>query len=49
MSKDDVKRISGEPGKISDLGFQVTWDHNYPFGGHVTFGQDGTLQSWPEP
>lgn len=49
MSKDDVKRILGERGKISDLGFHVTWDYNYPFGGNVTFGQDGTLQSWSEP
>jgi len=49
MSKDDVKQIIGEPGKISDLGFLVIWNYGYPFGGSVTFGQDGTVQSWSEP
>lgn len=49
ISKDDVKRILGEPGKVSDLGFQVTWYYGYPLGGEVTFGKDGRLESWSEP
>jgi hypothetical protein len=49
MSQDDVKRILGEPEKVSDLGFQVTWYYGYPFGGEVTFSQDGRVSSWSEP
>jgi hypothetical protein len=49
MSRDEVKKILGEPGKIDDLGFQVTWNYGYPFGGSVTFGRDGTVESWSEP
>jgi len=49
ISRDDVKRILGEPGKVSDLGFQVTWYYGYPSGGEVTFGKDGMVQSWSEP
>lgn len=49
MSKDDVTRILGAPGKVSDLGFQVTWYYGYPSGGEVTFGQDDKVTSWSEP
>jgi hypothetical protein len=49
ISQDDVKRILGEPEKVSDLGFQITWYYGYPLGGEVTFGKDGRLASWSEP
>ena len=49
MSQDDVKRILGEPEKIADLGFMVTWYYGYPEGGQVMFGRDGRLESWLEP
>jgi hypothetical protein len=49
MSQDEVKRILGAPEKVTNLGFQVTWYYGYPFGGEVTFGQDGKVLSWSEP
>jgi len=45
ISKDDVKRILGEPGKVADLGGMIIWYYGYPSGGQVTFGQDGRLES----
>jgi hypothetical protein len=50
LSEDDVKRILGEPGKVSDYGSFVTWYYgSYPSGGEVTFDKDGTVRSWSEP
>jgi hypothetical protein len=49
ISKEGVARILGAPGKVTDLGFQVTWYYGYPLGGEVTFGKDGKVTSWSEP
>ena len=49
MSQDEVKRILGEPEKVSDFGSVVTWYYGYPAGGQVMFGQDGRLEYWSEP
>jgi len=50
LLEDDVKRILGEPGKVSDYGSFVTWYYgNYPSGGEVTFDKDGKVRSWSEP
>jgi len=49
LSKDDVKRILGEPSKVADFGALVTWYYGYPVGGQVTFRENGSVQSWIEP
>lgn len=49
MSKEDVRRILGEPGKVTELGFMAIWNYGYPLGGSVTFGGNGLLESWSEP
>lgn len=49
ISKKEVEEILGEPGKITEMSFQTIWHYNYPYGGQVTFGQDGKVTSWTEP
>jgi hypothetical protein len=46
MSKDDVKRLIGEPGKVSVSKYYEFW---YYGGGSVTFDAKGRLDSWNEP
>ena len=50
MSKDDVRRILGEPERITEfsLGSESTWYYGYPLGGQLTFYGD-RLSSWSEP
>jgi len=46
MSKDDVRKLLGEPGKISSAKFYEFW---YYAGGNVTFDNKGRLDYWDEP
>jgi outer membrane protein assembly factor BamE (lipoprotein component of BamABCDE complex) len=46
MSKDDVKKLIGEPGKVSVAKYYEFW---YYGGGSVTFDSKGRLDSWNEP
>jgi outer membrane protein assembly factor BamE (lipoprotein component of BamABCDE complex) len=46
MSKDDVKKLIGEPGKVSVAKYYEFW---YYGGGNVTFDSKGRLDSWNEP
>lgn len=46
MSKDDVKKLIGEPGKVSVGKYYEFW---YYGGGSVTFDSKGRLDSWNEP
>jgi hypothetical protein len=46
MSKDDVKKLLGEPGKISVSKYYEFW---YYAGGSATFDSKGRLDSWNEP
>jgi hypothetical protein len=46
MSKDDVKRLLGEPDRISVSRFYEAWEYG---GGSVTFNGRGRLDSWSEP
>lgn len=46
MSKDDVKRLLGEPDRISVSRFYEAWEYG---GGSVTFNGRGRLDSWTEP
>jgi len=45
MSKDDVKKLLGEPTKVSVSRFYESW---YYVGGTVTFDGKGRLDSWTE-
>ncbi len=46
MSKDDVKKLLGEPGKVSVSKYYEFW---YYAGGSVTFDSKSRLDSWNEP
>jgi outer membrane protein assembly factor BamE (lipoprotein component of BamABCDE complex) len=46
MSKDDVKKLLGEPGKVSVSKYYEFW---YYAGGSATFDSKGRLDSWNEP
>jgi outer membrane protein assembly factor BamE (lipoprotein component of BamABCDE complex) len=46
MSKDDVKKLLGEPGKVSVAKYYEFW---YYAGGNVTFDSKGRLDAWNEP
>jgi hypothetical protein len=48
-SKDDVRRILGDAGKVSESGYSTIWYYGYPLGGEVMFGRDGKVESWTEP
>lgn len=45
MSRDDVKKLLGEPPKVSVTRFYESW---YYLGGTVTFDGKGRLDSWTE-
>jgi outer membrane protein assembly factor BamE (lipoprotein component of BamABCDE complex) len=45
MSQDEVKKLLGEPPKVSVSRFYATW---YYLGGTVTFDGKGRLDSWTE-
>jgi hypothetical protein len=49
MSKEQVRQILGEPGKITELSTLTLWYYGYPSGGEVTFGASGDVSSWSEP
>jgi hypothetical protein len=46
MSKDEVKKLLGEPSRISVSRFFESWDYS---GGSVTFDGKGRVDSWIEP
>jgi outer membrane protein assembly factor BamE (lipoprotein component of BamABCDE complex) len=46
MSKDDVRKLLGEPGKVSVAKYYEFW---YYAGGSVTFDSKGRLDGWNEP
>jgi outer membrane protein assembly factor BamE (lipoprotein component of BamABCDE complex) len=46
MSKDDVRKLIGEPGKVSVAKYYEFW---YYAGGNVTFDAKGRLDAWNEP
>jgi hypothetical protein len=46
MSKDEVRKLLGEPDRVSVSRFFESWD--YP-GGSVTFDGKGRVDSWIEP
>ena len=46
MSKDDVRKLIGEPGKVSVGKYFEFW---YYAGGDVSFDSKGRLDSWDEP
>lgn len=45
MSKDDVKKLLGEPLRVSVSRFYESWDY---FGGTVTFDGKGRVDFWSE-
>jgi hypothetical protein len=45
MSKDDVKKLLGEPMRVSVSKFYEVWDYT---GGSVTFDGKGHVDSWSE-
>ena len=45
MSKDDVRKLLGEPVRISVSKFFEAWDYS---GGNVTFDGKGRVDSWSE-
>ena len=46
MSEDDVRRLLGEPGKVSVARSYEFW---YYAGGDVAFDKKGRVDSWDEP
>jgi len=46
MSKDDVKKLLGEPDRVSVSRFFESW---YLGGGSVTFDGKGHVDFWSEP
>jgi hypothetical protein len=49
MTKDEVRTLLGEPGKVDVyLSFEV-WHYDYPSRGSVHFSKDGKVESWSEP
>ena len=52
MSKEGVRGLLGEPGKVEESGGALTfWYYGYPSGGSVTFDRDsnGSVWGWSEP
>jgi hypothetical protein len=45
MSKDDVRKLLGEPARVSVSRFYESWDY---FGGTVTFDGKGRVDFWSE-
>jgi hypothetical protein len=45
MSKDDVRKLLGEPMRVSVSKFSEAWDYA---GGSVTFDGKGHVDSWNE-
>ncbi|MCK4340476.1 MAG: outer membrane protein assembly factor BamE [Phycisphaerae bacterium] len=48
MSKDDVRRLLGEPQKITEVTDQSWWYYGWPGGGRVEFAPSGVI-GWSEP
>ena len=46
MSKDEVRKLLGEPDRVSVSRFFESWDYS---GGSVTFDGKGRVDSWSEP
>jgi hypothetical protein len=52
MSRFDVFRILGEPGKVASYDGFERWEYPDMLGGRVNFNDDGKLVGWrlpPEP
>ena len=50
MSKEEVRRILGEPRKVDEYGFMTKWYYGgYLSSANVSFDQSGLLKSWSEP
>jgi len=48
MTKEEVKKVLGDPGKISNLSSEV-WYYPSGLGGSVAFDSSGKLTGWSEP
>jgi hypothetical protein len=50
MTKDEVRKLLGEPGKIQTFGTAGAFWYYPDFGGgRVKFGGQGTVESWSKP
>jgi hypothetical protein len=50
MTKDEVRKLMGEPDKINVYSLiGEVWHYGYPGGGIINFSKDGLVESWSEP